>query len=152
MPFVVHTETRRCHGSLGDFVRWQQPRTLLSKTESCANRYRSGTWVSHYTCVTGSAGFCCSGLGKGRPFPHVKAWGGTAQITTQGHRGTFFRVVFRYLAIAALSLSGPLDHGKTTLMRRSLITRWGGPRSETTQLTSEVDRFLTGKSPKCLRL
>ena len=37
-------------------------------------------------------------------------------------------------------------------MRRSLITRWGGPRSETTQLTSEVDRFLTGKSPKCLRL
>ena len=32
------------------------------------------------------------------------------------------------------------------------ITRWGGPSSETTQLTSEVDRFLTGKSPKCLRL
>ena len=100
----------------------------------------------------GSAGFCCWGLGMGRPFPHVKAWGGTAQITTQGHRGTFFRVVFRYLAIAALSFSGPLDHGKTTLMRRSLITKWGGPRSETTQLTSEVDRFLTGKSPKCLRL
>ena len=40
----------------------------------------------------------------------------------------------------------------TTLMSRSLITRWGGPRSETTQLMSEVDRFLTGKSPKCLRL
>jgi hypothetical protein len=58
------------------------------------------------TCVTGSAGFCCWGLGKGLPFPHVKAWGGTAQITTQGHRGTFFRVVFRYLAIAALSFSG----------------------------------------------
>jgi len=32
---------------------------------------------------SGSAGFCCWGLGKGRPFPHVKAWGGTAQITTQ---------------------------------------------------------------------
>ena len=48
----------------------------------------------------------CWGLGKGLPFPHVKAWGGTAQITTQGHRGTFFRVVFRYLAIAALSFSG----------------------------------------------
>ena len=46
----------------------------------------------------------------------------------------------------------PLDQGKTTLMRRSLITRWGGPRSKTTQLTSEVDRFLTGKSPKHLRL
>ena len=29
-------------------------------------------------------------VGMGRPFPHVKAWGGTAQITTQGHRGTFF--------------------------------------------------------------
>jgi hypothetical protein len=110
---------------------------------------------SLYLCSS-SAGFCCWGLGMGRLFPHVKAWGSTAQITTQGHRGTFFRVVFvtvfRYLAIAALSLSGPLDHGKTTLMRRSLITRWGGPRSETTQLTSEVDRFLTGKSPKCLRL
>jgi len=37
-------------------------------------------------------------------------------------------------------------------MRRSLIMRWGGPRSETTQFMSEVDRFLTGKSPKCLRL
>jgi hypothetical protein len=42
----------------------------------------------------------------GRLFSHVKAWGGTAQITTQGHRGTFFRVVFRYLATAALSFSG----------------------------------------------
>ena len=31
-----------------------------------------------------SAGFCCWGLGMGRPFP--------TQITTQGHRGTFFRV------------------------------------------------------------
>jgi hypothetical protein len=58
---------------------------------------------SLYLCF-GSAGFCCWGLGMGRPFPHVKAWGDTAQITTQGHRGTFFRVVFRYLAIAALSL------------------------------------------------
>ena len=46
----------------------------------------------------------------------------------------------------------PLDQGKTTLMRRSLIMRWGGPRSETTQLMSGVDRFLPGKSPKCLRL
>jgi hypothetical protein len=59
---------------------------------------------SLYLC-SNSAGFCCWGLGKGRPFPHVKAWGGTAQITEQGHRGTFFRVVFRYLAIAALSFS-----------------------------------------------
>jgi hypothetical protein len=32
-------------------------------------------WVSHYMV---------------RPFPHVKAWGGTAQITMQGHRGTLF--------------------------------------------------------------
>ena len=63
--------------------------------------------------------------------------------------GTFFGVVFRYLAITALSLSWPFDHGKTSLMRRSLITRWGGPRSEATQSTSEVDRFLTGKSLKC---
>jgi hypothetical protein len=53
---------------------------------------------SLYLC-SGSAGFCFWGLGMGRPFPHVKAWRGTAQITTQGHRGTFFRVVFRYLAI-----------------------------------------------------
>ena len=31
------------------------------------------------------------GLGMGRPFPHVKNHGGgTAQITTQGHRGTLF--------------------------------------------------------------
>ena len=44
---------------------------------------------SLYLC-SGSAGFCCWGLGKGRPFPHVKAWGGAAQITTQGPRGTFF--------------------------------------------------------------
>ena len=42
-------------------------------------------------------------------FSYVKTWGGTAQITTQGHRGPFFRVVFRYLAIAAQSLSGPLE-------------------------------------------
>jgi hypothetical protein len=53
---------------------------------------------SLYLC-SGSAGFCCWGLGKG----------GTARITTQGQRGTFFRVVFRYLAFAALSFSGPLD-------------------------------------------
>ena len=52
---------------------------------------------SLYLC-SGSAGFCCWGLGMGRPFP--------PQITTQGHRGTFFRVVFRYLATAALSFSG----------------------------------------------
>ena len=44
---------------------------------------------SLYLC-SGSAGFCCWGLGMGRPFPHVKARGGTAQITTQGHRGTLF--------------------------------------------------------------
>ena len=36
---------------------------------------------SPYLCF-GSAGFCCWGLGMGRPFP--------AQITTQGHRGTLF--------------------------------------------------------------
>jgi hypothetical protein len=59
---------------------------------------------SLYLCF-GSAGFCCWGLGMGLSFPHVKSWGGTAQITTQGHRGTFFRVVFRYLATAALNFS-----------------------------------------------
>jgi hypothetical protein len=52
-----------------------------------------------------SAGFCCWGLGMGRPFP--------AQITTQGHRGTFFRVVFRYLATAALSFSGRRHPGES---------------------------------------
>ena len=82
-----------------------------------------------------SAGFCCWGLGMGRPFP--------AQITTQGHRGTFFRVVsqisgdrgtqlLRAAAPGGIRWVSPLDQGKTTLMRRSLITRWGGPRSETT--------------------
>jgi hypothetical protein len=98
--------------------------------------------------VSGSAGFCCWGLGEGWPFPHVKAWGGTARIITQGHRGTLFRVVFRYLAIAAAS-SGYSIKG------RSLIVRWWSPVrnvKETTQFMSEVDRFLTGKSPKCLRL
>jgi|LauGreDrversion2_3_1035106.scaffolds.fasta_scaffold93526_1 hypothetical protein len=35
--------------------------------------------------------------------------GGTARIIMQGHRGTLFRVVFRYLAIAALSFFGLLD-------------------------------------------
>ena len=49
---------------------------------------RSGTWVSHYTCVSVVQG-SVAGLGMGRPFPHVKAWGGTAQITTQGHRYLF---------------------------------------------------------------
>jgi hypothetical protein len=53
---------------------------------------------SLYLCF-GSAGFCCWGLGMGLPFPSidrpfivltetkprdVKAWGGTAQITTHG--------------------------------------------------------------------
>ena len=40
-----------------------------------------------------------------------------AQITTQPGRGTevpFFRVVFRYLAIAALSFFGLFDPGKIT--------------------------------------
>ena len=27
----------------------------------------------------------------GLPFPHVQAWEGTAQITTQGHRGGYGR-------------------------------------------------------------
>ena len=45
----------------------------------------------------------------------------------------------------------PFAQGKTTLMIRSLITRWGGPRQKP-PITSEVDRLLTGKSPKCLRL
>jgi len=88
---------------------------------------------SLYLC-SGSAGFCCWGLGMGRPFPHVKAWGGTAQITTQGHRGTFFRIVFRYLAIAALSFSGLFDYGKITHHEGvvpgqkppSLCPRWTG--------------------------
>ena len=55
-----------------------------------------------------SAGFCCWGLGMGRPFLHFPA-----QITTQGHRGTFFRVVFRYLATAALSFSGRRHPGES---------------------------------------
>jgi hypothetical protein len=88
---------------------------------------------SPYLC-SGSAGFCCWGLGKGRPFPHVKAWGGTAQITTQGHRGTLFRIVFRYLAIVALSFFGLFDYGKIThqegvvpgLKPPSLCPRWTG--------------------------
>ena len=96
----------------------------------------------------------------GRPFSHVRAWGGTAQITTQGHRGTFFRVVFRYLAMAALSFSRrrhPIKGGAIRLREDhsdEKITHHevGGPRSETTQFMSEVDRFLTGKSPKCLQL
>jgi len=106
---------------------------------------------SLYLCF-GSAGFCCWGLGMGRPFPHVKAWGGTAQITTQGHKKVPFFGSFSDIWRPQHSGGGtrwvaPLDQGKTTLMRRSLITRWGGPRSEATQLMSEVDRFLTGKSP-----
>jgi hypothetical protein len=63
---------------------------------------------------------------------------------------TLFRVVFRYLAIAALSLSGPLDHGKTTLKITHHEVGWSPLRNH--PITSEVDRFLTGKSPKCLRL
>ena len=72
-------------------------RCLKRKTETWGPwelTERSGH-VSVTIYVSGSAGFCCWGLVKGRPFPHVKAWGGTAQITTQGHRGTCFRVVFR---------------------------------------------------------
>jgi len=105
---------------------------------------------SLYLCFD-SAGFCCWGPGMGRPFPHVQAWGGTAQITTQGHRGTLFSGRFQISGdcdiqlLRAAAVGGwHLDHGKTTLMRRSLITSRGGPPSETTQLTSEVDRFLTG--------
>ena len=37
-------------------------------------------------------------------------------------------------------------------LREVHSSRGGGPRSEATQFMSEVDRFLTGKSPKCLRL
>ena len=51
-------------------------------------------WVSHYMV---------------RPFPHVKAWGGTAQITMQGHRGTFFSDCFQISGDVALSFSGLLD-------------------------------------------
>jgi len=86
---------------------------------------------SLYLC-SGSAGFCCWGLGKGRPFPHVKTWRGTAQIPFFG----------------SFSDTWTGDRG-TQLLRSS---RGGGPRSEATQFMSEVDRFLTGKSPKCLRL
>ena len=96
--------------------------------------------------VSGSAGFCCWGLGEGLPFPHVKAWGGTARIITQGHRGTLFSGRFQ--------ISG--DRGTQLLrairLREDHSSRGGGPRSETTQFMSEVGRFLTGKSPKCLRL
>ena len=70
-------------------------------------------------------------------FPHVKVLGDTAQITTQGHMRTFFRVVFRYLVIAALSLSGSLDHGKTTLMRRSLSRRYTPAERRAHQRMSE---------------
>ena len=61
---------------------------------------------SLYLCF-GSAGFCCWGQGMGRPFPHVKAWGGTAQITTQGHRGTLLSGRFSQI---------PADRG-TQLLR-----------------------------------
>jgi hypothetical protein len=58
-----------------------------SETKSHTHMMEWNMGQSPYLC-SGSAGFCCWGLGKGRPFPHVKAWRGTAQITTQGHRGT----------------------------------------------------------------
>jgi len=95
---------------------------------------------------SGSAGFCCWGLGKGRPFPHVKAWGGTAQITTQGHRGTLLSGRFQISADRGTQLLRAIQ------LREDHSSRGGGPRSEATQFMSEVDRFLTGKSPKCLRL
>ena len=100
---------------------------------------------SLYLCFA-SAGFCCWGLGMGRPFPHVKAWGGTAQITTQGHRGTFFPGGFQIFGDRGTQLL------RAIRLREDHSSRGGGPRSEATQVMSEVDRFLTGKSPKCLQL
>jgi len=69
----------------------------------------------------------------GRPFPHVKAWGGTAQITTQGHRGTLFSGRFQ--------ISG--DSRGTQLLRAIRFredhsSRDGGPWSESTKFTSKV--------------
>ena len=69
-----------------------------------------------------------------------------------GKTGDCGTQLLRAAAPGGIRWVSPLDQGKTTLMRRSLIMRWGGPRSEPTQLMSEVDRFLPGKSPKCLRL
>ena len=86
------------------------------------------------------------GTRQGPALSSCKAWGGTAQMTTQGHRGTLFSGRFQ--------ISG--DHGTQLLrairLREDHSSRGGGPRSETTQFMSEVDRFLTGKSPKCLQL
>ena len=53
----------------------------------------------------------------------MRGSGGTPQITTQGHRGTLFSVVFRYLAIAAHLL-------RAIRFREDHSSRDGGPRSE----------------------
>jgi hypothetical protein len=54
------------------------------------------------------AGFCSWGLGEGRPFPHVNH-GDALQNNIAEEQRYPFRVVFRYLAIAALSFFGLLD-------------------------------------------
>ena len=46
----------------------------LSLSQDSHAACRSGTWVSHYTCVSIVQGSVW-GLGMGRPFPHVQAWG-----------------------------------------------------------------------------
>jgi hypothetical protein len=67
-------------------------------------------------------------------------------MTTQGHRGTLFSGRFQ------ISVDRGTQRLRTIRLREDHSSRGGGPRSEATQFMSEVDRFLTGKSPKCLRL
>jgi hypothetical protein len=90
---------------------------------------------------------------------------GTAQITTQGHRGTLFSSCFQISGDRGTQLlraAAPMS--KKTLVGAAIRSREDHPDEKIThhevgwsplrnpQLTSEVDRFLTGKSPKCLRL
>ena len=86
------------------------------------------------------------GTRQGPALSPCKSWGGTAQITTQGHRGTFFSGGFQIFGDRGTQLL------RAIRLREDHSSRGGGPRSETTQFMSEVDRFLTGKSPKCLQL
>jgi hypothetical protein len=106
---------------------------------------------SLYLC-SGGAGFCCWGLGNGPALFSCKSMGRHCADNNAGAQ--------RYLFSGRFQISG--DRGTQFLRAIRLredhsdekITHHevGGPRSETTQFMSEVDRFLTGKSPKCLRL
>jgi hypothetical protein len=60
---------------------------------------------------------------------------GAQRYLFSGHfqiSGNHCTQLLRAAAPGGIRWVSPLDQGKTTLMRRSLITRWGGPRSETT--------------------